>query len=328
MSVHFSWPSFREPLKLDVEAAEIDGRPLAAEAMDGANKRIVLTGPAVPPWETLRLRLRLGPGDSTTPPELSEGDACLAGIAILTADRGLTRIPAPLDSQPGESATFEGDLCVRREEIAGKASLQGEMTATIHGVGHRIVGTSSPWALIIEPGDAPKAAPSPIKTQWIEFSEPPPGLESLVEYADVPIHLALGAEPVLYLNKGLDLFHAVLGSEHARGPKKTVRDLLGGWVATAVTHALVREGFDDLGVEDDDTVRLPTDPVVLRAMNALVEHLQSVDSLDELARRVEDASEDAALRRALWAEVFMATSRLTTAGVIFEQAAKRVIDAG
>jgi hypothetical protein len=161
---------------------------------------------------------------------------------------------------------------------------------------------------------------------WVDFSSPPPGQGVLSSYPETPVHLDLaGAEPVLYLNSGLKAFQAVLSLDHPQGARKTVRDLMGAWMATTVTLALARAGLRELGEDDDGTISRPAMPAVDRALVALVAEMQSVETVEQIAARLATAEENPAVETALWAEVFLSAYRLTGAGQILNEASERVL---
>jgi hypothetical protein len=205
--------------------------------------------------------------------------------------------------------------------------LEGEIVGLVDGVGHRVLGTAEPWTVAFDVVEAPPGGGrSPIRTVWVDFSEPPSGQELLSSYDRTPIHIDLrGSEPVVYLNSGLKAFQTILTMEHARGPRKTVRDLLGSWMATTVMLALARAGLRELRQDPDGTTSRPQVAAVDRALDKLAGELQSVETVEQLAERLADAEDDPSKQAALWAEVILCAHRLTGAGQALEEAAERVL---
>lgn len=324
MTPRYSWPSFRRPLRLEVSGARVDGRAVADGNLDPASRRLALGAEA---WARLEADLVLDLGGQPVPDRLKTIPGGLEGLAVLTSEAGYVRIPVPLRRQAGAEPRFTGRLDVARAEVGGVGRLEGEIVGQIAGVGHRVLGTAEPWSVAFDALDAPPSAGrSPVRTVWVDFAEPPPGLAKLSSYERTPIHIDFhGAEPVVYLNSGLTAFQTILTMDHARGARKTVRDLLGSWMATTVMLSFARAGLRELRRDEDGTISRPQVPAVDRALDALVGQMQSVETVEQLAERLAEADEDPSEQARLWGEVILCAHRLTGAGQAVEEAAKRVL---
>ena len=125
-------------------------------------------------------------------------------------------------------------VSIPRSAVAGKANLTIELTGE-HLDRRRVVGSSLPWAIILDQAEAPErqGAP-PLKTAWVDFNSGEAPAEAR-RYGTAHAYVDVASTPpVLYLNKGIEGLQQLILSENAKLERRRQRDMLGAQIARYV----------------------------------------------------------------------------------------------
>lgn len=319
MSVHYPWPAFRSPWGCDVEGFQVDGKP-HEEAVHHEHLRI--RADQLDAWTTMTCSVRARTTEAT-PDDLSD----LRPFVLISSPRTQVRQSVILDLvQTGDGSTeYVGELTLPRSVLAAAVTIRVNVGA-LHKDRLRIVGSSNPWTLVIDPSEAPKppGAP-PFKTAWVDFSSDAASAQCRQRPSAYALMDLTGLEPTLLLNTKIDGFQHLLLADKAKTERRRHRDLLGVDLARYAVATLFRSASDEIsGIEDDDPVEPPSTLLsrqICEAVAGAMTGLGSVDDLYEQLARSYQLSIPA--RASLWAEIDLTIDALlglsaTVAGICAE----------
>jgi hypothetical protein len=301
MTPRFSWPQYRRPWELALEAVLLDGRDGTVH-VDSDHRRLRLD--SVSDWSSVRLSLRLETTEQS-PADIGE----VTAYVLASSARTNTRVPQTLHAESARS--FTGDFLLARETLAGPVQLEGHVVTSGDRV--RIVGSSDPWTLVVDASDGPPlpGAP-PFDMAWIDFSShEAPHVARAAQDSYAVMDLAAN-KPVLLLNSEIKGFQGLLNAKKAQLERRRLRDTLATSIARYALSTLFREARAQITVEDDDTVTPPESHLLRQVCEAVAAELKSVSTVDELYLQLGRESSLTQLDRSrLWAEIDNAVDRLT-----------------
>ena len=302
MTARYPWPTYRHPWSLDVSSVRIDGATRDDVDLD-TTRRLDLT--SIDGWRELELDVRAQAGDGL--------DLQLHGVHVLVeaVATGLRR-PYPLVAAQGG---YVGTLRVHRADVAGAVHVHAVVSAVVDGR-IRAAGSSDTWTLAVDRSAAPvpPGAP-PFTTVWADFaSDEAPILARRSPTAHA--HFDASAEPVLYLNSGIEGFGSLLNADHAKTDRRRARDLMGSQIARLALAAMFRAAAEDVlrsvDLGDEGPPAPPDSTLNRRTAEAVASAMPAISSPADLYERLVAAHRGSAADRAsLWAEIDLAVDALT-----------------
>lgn len=300
----FAWPSYQDPWECIVTNVEIDGSAGTLE-INGDHFRVDAFDDT---WGTAQLTIEVSTNEP--PPKNLEN---LKAYVLVTCRATQLRRSYPLNLTDSRSVGFEGTLTLPRTSLSGKAMLTAEIVGTYNSR-TRVVGSSVPWALVVDKSEAPeKPGVPPLQTVWIDFADTDAPIEARrhVEghaYVDVA-----ATPPVLYLNKGIDGLQLLILSNSAKLERRRHRDMLGAHIARYVANALFRAAVEQITADDvGGAPEGPTGRVLKDMCEAVAAELPDTETVDDLYRTIADLPAGTAASASFWANVDLAMDRMTS----------------
>jgi hypothetical protein len=297
MTIHYAWPQYRQPWDLGLDIVSFDGD--STPEID-ASRRLVSAD--AESWNTLEVSFTLRTTEKT-PAGVGE----LTAYVLISSARSNTRVPVPLHP---DRSDFVGTAKLARSTLAGTVDVTGHIVG--RGDTVRAIGTSEPWSIIVDPGEAPlKPGAPPFQTIPVSFSsDQTPAQVRAASNSYAAMDLS-GPKPILYLNKDVVGLISSLYAERPKLEKRRVRDFLGSHIAHYALSSLFREALAQ--TEYDEEVTLPSDPLLSQVIHAVAGAVQSVEDAEEMVVRINGAPSD---RAPLWIEIDDALASLTNLGEV------------
>jgi hypothetical protein len=315
----YPWPCYRDPWECLVTDVRLDDGA-AALRVNGDLFRVDAFADA---WSSAELAVEV----TTDEPPIRGIQDLRAHVLLTCAATHLRR--SYLLEIDGEEAhpRFKGRLTIPRSVVAGKATLTAELIGTYEGR-QRSVGSSVPWALVVDVSDAPQMAGiPPLQTVWVDFGGAEAPLEAR-RWASAPAYLDLSATtPVLYLNKGIDGLQLLILSNNAKLERRRHRDMLGAVIARYAANALFRAAAEQVTADGyGGRPEVPGSRVLRDMCEAVAAQLPDAETVDDLYDMLADLSEGRLNGARFWANVDLAIDKLTSAPTIAQicEEAKRV----
>ena len=307
MSVHYPWPAFRSQWGCDVEGFQVDGKP-HDEVVHHEHLRI--RADQLDAWTTMTCSVRARTTEAT-PDDLSG----LRPFVVISSPRTQLRqsVPLALVQTEDGSTEYVGEFSLPRSVLAAAVTVRVDVGA-LHNDRLRIVGSSSPWTLIIDPSEAPRSPGAPpFKTAWVDFSSDAASPECRQHPKAYALMDLTGSEPTLLLNTKIDGFRHLLLADKAKTERRRHRDLLGVDLARYAVATLFRSASDEIsGIDDDDPVEPPSTPLSRQVCEAVAGAMTGIGSVDDLYEGLARSDQlSVAARASLWAEIDLAIDALT-----------------
>jgi hypothetical protein len=301
----FAWPAYEESWEGTVEAVRVDEID-ASQSIDHDHLRVDLYDRE---WEAVELTIMA----TTNEPPPNGLDDVQAHV-LLSCPATQLRRPYPIEFTTDEGRpTFRGSINLPRSAVARKAFAVVEVIAT-HDGRRRVIGSTLPWAVIIEKADAPeKPGVPPLRTVWVDFAgsdAPEEARRHAVAHAYVDVR---AAPPVLYLNKAIDGLQSLILADRPKLERRRQRDLISAYVARYVASTLFRSAVEEVSADEfGGPAQGPTGRVfrdICEAIAAELPETETVQDLYDVIARLPDGPPDSA---AFWSDVDLALDRITS----------------
>lgn len=300
----YAWPSYQDPWECIVTKVDLDGSAGALE-INGDHFRVDAFDDS---WGAAELSVEVVTNE---PPPKGLED--LRAYVLVTCSATQLRRSIPLEPKDNRPISgFAGALTLPRTALSGKALLTVEVVASYEGRS-RVVGTSVPWALVVDKAEAPeRPGVPPLRTVWIDFADPDAPLEAR-RHAEGHAFVDVAATPpVLYLNKRIDGLQLLILSNSAKLERRRHRDMLGASIARYVANALFRAAVEQISTDDfGGTPDGPTGRVLRDMCEAVAAELPDTETVDDLYQAIASLPAGTTASASFWANVDLALDRIT-----------------
>jgi hypothetical protein len=268
-----------------VRRVSVDDEPLTSDRVDLARREVDLAELERAGWESASVYLEIEGPTSELEDLRKEG---IEASASFIAQSGPTNSRQTVSLEPDTGGRWAGRLDLERSSWFGRISLKPLMTATVEGIGPRIIGEGSPWTVLLD--DLPKPPVSGALTiKWEDFTSPShESLNILKSYSGDAFFLHLDIEaPVLYLNRDFVGLHDLLRDRRRRPPAEhALHDETRGAIATEVWLGLFNAAVQAIDL-DDDLVDWPQSEWQRTVLELILDRMYPektpVDALQEVA---------------------------------------------
>jgi len=300
----FAWPSYQDPWECIVTSVELDGSTGTLE-INGDHFRVDAFDDM---WDSAQLTVEVLTNE---PPPIGLDN--LKAHVLVTCSATQLRRSYPLNPDDKSSTSFSGTVVLPRTALSGKAMLTAEVIATYEDR-TRVVGSSIPWALVVDKSEAPeRPGVPPLRTVWIDFTDVDAPIEAR-RHAEGYAYVDVAATPpILYLNKGIDGLQLLILSNSAKLERRRHRDMLGAHIARYVANALFRAAVEQITADEFGGVPDgPTSRVLKDICEAVAAELPDTETVDDLYRAIADLPAGTTASASFWASIDLALDRMTS----------------
>lgn len=310
MSVHFAWPTYRDPWECDVDSVAFDG----ADRRDAINTDHLRIDAHETEWNLIEVAVRVATGEP-----VPAGIDAVAAHALVTCRATQLRRAYPLAAD-GEDGQYAGTVAVPRTALTGKADVAVEVVGGYQGR-RRVIGFSLPWSIVVDKTEAPpRSGVPPLPTVWVDFAgadAPLPARRYAGSHAYVDV---MASPPVLYLNQGIEGLQLLIQSETAKLERRRHRDMLGASIARYVANSLFRAAVGQVVPGEDGVGAEGPDGRVFRDMcEAVAAELPDTETVDDLYNLIASLPESPGRSAEFWADVDLALDRMTSVSATITQ---------
>lgn len=310
MSVRFPWPAYRDPWECAVVSVAFDGQD-ALHAIDADHLSI---DAHEVDWSSMELAVQV-----QTDQPIPDGLDGVSAYALVSCRTTQLRRAYPLTADQ-DGTHHSGVVRLPRTVLTGKADLVVEVIGE-HDGRKRTAGSSLPWSIVVDPGEAPpRPGIPPLQTVWVDFSAgdaPLPARRHTHAHAYVDV---TASPPILYLNESIDGLQLLLLAETAKLERRRQRDMLGASIARYVANALFRAAVDQVIPGEDGVAAQGPDSRALRDVcEAVAAELPDTETVDDLYNLVATLPDDPARSAAFWSDVDLALDRMTSVSMTIAQ---------
>ncbi|WP_206663638.1 hypothetical protein [Prescottella subtropica] len=281
----YSYPTLIGEVDLNVVSVAIDGQDLPYSRISRPEQTIALHEVERTNWETAQLTLKAAMPER----ELAEGAwTDVSCLAVLTENATNARNASILHRGP--AGEWTGSIELSHARYVRRATLELLVTATIDGIGGRIIGsTDQNW--FVDLTSSKPARQRDVDIVEEDFHNGP--LAWLKPYRESAWIVDTSADiPRVYLNttaaEGLvDLLNSSGGSSEA----KLLREMAASQIAQDAWTAMFHSAVSNLDTDEDGTPQMPggwRDAVLKTMLPDVIPDRQLTDALYEIGRQRHD----------------------------------------
>ncbi|WP_327189477.1 hypothetical protein [Streptomyces xinghaiensis] len=251
MRTVFPYATLAGEVQIEVTGASLDSRPQPLHMISRQEHAVALHENERPDWREARLELR-----ATLPErELASGPwTDVQCFAVLTEGATNARTVGRLfRDTPGED--WRGSVILARELHRRRADLQLVVSATVDGVGGRVIG-SGERSWIVDLTARTPVRPRDLNIGEVDFRDPEHAW--LNPFKDAPwlVETTGGDLPTVYLNLAFEGLKELLDTGGAPA-ERALRGTVAAQIAAEAWTAMFHSAIGEMEVDDDGTPQWP-----------------------------------------------------------------------